>query len=302
MREPVVLSGLVLWGGLTMILAEQRWFARTRLVDRLRPHAPEPSSRRSVNGLWSVESFREVIGPLARSVGEAIAGAFGVVEDVGVRLERVHSPLDATAFRVRQLGWAIAGFGVAAVATVALRLPAVFGLFSLAGAPLVAFLVLEQRLAVSSAAWQRRIFLELPVVSEQLAMLLNAGYSLGGALNRVAARGRGACARDLAVVCGRVRHGLTESEALAEWAARAKVDALDRLLPVLSRAGHTSDLGRLLSVEAHGIRRDVQRDLLEALERRAQQVWVPVTVATLVPGVIFLSIPFIAALRQFSGP
>jgi hypothetical protein len=46
----------------------------------------------------------------------------------------------------------------------------------------------------------------------------------------------------------------------------------------------------------------VQRDLLEALERRAQQVWVPVTVATLVPGVIFLSIPFIAALRQFSGP
>ncbi len=302
MREPVVFCGLILWAGLAMIFAEQRWFARTRLVDRLRAHAPEPSSRRSVNGLWSVESFGEVIGPLARSVGEAVASAFGVVEDVGIRLERVHSSLDATTFRVRQLGWATAAFGVASVATVALKPPAVIGLGGLVGAPLIAFLVLEQRLAVSSAAWQRRIFLELPVVSEQLAMLLNAGYSLGGALNRVATRGRGACARDLAIVCARVRHGLTESDALAEWAARAKVGALDRLLPVLARAGDSSDLGRLLSVEAHGIRRDVQRDLLEAMERRAQQVWVPVTVATLVPGVIFLSIPFIAALHQFSGP
>jgi hypothetical protein len=37
------------------------------------------------------------------------------------------------------------------------------------------------------------------------------------------------------------------------------------------------------------------------MERRSQQVWIPVTVATLVPGVIFLSIPFIEALRQFGG-
>ena len=37
------------------------------------------------------------------------------------------------------------------------------------------------------------------------------------------------------------------------------------------------------------------------LERRAQQVWVPVTVATLVPGVIFLAVPFLAALKLFSN-
>jgi hypothetical protein len=36
------------------------------------------------------------------------------------------------------------------------------------------------------------------------------------------------------------------------------------------------------------------------MERRGQQVWIPVTVATLIPGVIFLSIPFIEALRLFS--
>ena len=37
------------------------------------------------------------------------------------------------------------------------------------------------------------------------------------------------------------------------------------------------------------------------MERRGQQVWVPVTVATLLPGVIFLAIPFIEALKAFSA-
>ena len=37
------------------------------------------------------------------------------------------------------------------------------------------------------------------------------------------------------------------------------------------------------------------------MEKRSQQVWIPVTVATLIPGVIFLSIPFIEALSLFSG-
>ena len=97
-------------------------------------------------------------------------------------------------------------------------LPAVVALLFVLGAPLLAFLVLEQQVAGESARWQRRIFLELPVVTEQLGMLLSAGYSLGAALNRIAPRGRGACGRDLARVCGRIRQGLTEVDALREWA------------------------------------------------------------------------------------
>ena len=61
------------------------------------------------------------------------------------------------------------------------------------------------------------------------------------------------------------------------------------------------DLGRLISEEARAIRRDVQRELVERIERREQQVWIPVTVATLVPGVIFLAVPFIEAMRLFAG-
>jgi Flp pilus assembly protein TadB len=169
------------------------------------------------------------------------------------------------------------------------------------GAPLLGFLALEQRLAAASTVWQRRLFLELPVVTEQLAMLLSAGFSLGSALNRLATRGHGACARDLARVCGRIRQGLSEIDALREWAAVAGVGALDRLVPVLALNREAGDLGRLVSEEARSIRREAQRQLVETMERRSQQVWIPVTVATLVPGVVFLAIPFIEALRLFSG-
>jgi Flp pilus assembly protein TadB len=139
------------------------------------------------------------------------------------------------------------------------------------------------------------------VVSEQLAMLLSAGYSLGAALNRVAVRGRGHCANDLRTVVSRMRQGLTEADALREWAALARVDALDRLIAVLALNSEAADLGRLVSEEARSIRRDVQREVVEIMERRSQSVWIPVTVATLVPGVILLAIPFAQALRLFTS-
>jgi hypothetical protein len=53
--------------------------------------------------------------------------------------------------------------------------------------------------------------------------------------------------------------------------------------------------------EARGVRREAHRHTIEAIERRAQMVWIPVTVATLVPGVMFMAIPFIEAMRNFAA-
>lgn len=302
MTERLLLpSGVVLWIGATLLLSRLRWFARPPLVERLRPYAPGGMAASRRAGLLSVESFRDVAGPVARSVGERVSRVLGVAEELAIRLERIHSPLDVTAFRVRQVGWSLAGFGVGALVALAMQPPALVAVLFVLGGPVLAFLVLEQQIAAASARWQRRVFLELPVVAEQLAMLLTAGYSLGAALNRVAARGSGACAQDLARVCGRVRQGLSEIEAIREWAGVARVPALDRLLPVVALSREATDLGRLLSEEARSIRRDVQRELVETVERRGQQVWIPVTVATLLPGVTFLTIPFLEALRLFSG-
>jgi Flp pilus assembly protein TadB len=298
-----VLSGLVLWVGATLVLSEMRWFARPSLTARLRPYAPARLARGATRGVLSVESFRDVIGPLARSVGERIAHLFGVNEELALRLERVHSDLDVTRFRTRQLGWAAVVFAACVLSAVALGAPPPLTLVMIVAGPLLAFLITEQQLLSASQRRQQQIFIELPVVAEQLAMLLSAGYSLGGALNRLAARGSAgsACAQDLRRATSRIRHGLTEVEALREWAAIARVEALDRLVPILALNRETGDLGRLLSTEARNIRRDVHRQLVETMERRSQQVWIPVTVATLVPGVVFMAIPFIEALRVFSG-
>ena len=294
------MSAVLLWIGAALLLSRLRWFSRPRLADRVRPYSPGGSAVSGQLGLFSAASFREVIGPLSSELGSRIASLFGVHEDLGTRLTRVHSPLEPTAFRVRQLGWTVAGFGIGALAAVGLGVPAVVGLLFVLGAPLLVFLVLEQQLAKESERWQQRVFLELPVVAEQLGMLLSAGYSLGAALNRLAARGKGSCGRDLARVVGRIRQGLSEVDALREWASLANVDALDRLVSVLSLNREAGDLGRLISQEARSIRRDVHRQLVEVVERRGQEVWIPVTVATLLPGVIFLSIPFIEAMRLFT--
>lgn len=296
-----VVSGLALWTGATLLLSQARWFARAPLAERLRPFSPGGLGRGRPGGLLSVESFREVIGPLAERIGERLARAAGVTEALAVRLARVHSPLDVAAFRLRQLGWALGGLAAAVLAAAAARPPPALALVLLVSGPLLGFLAVEQHLAAASARRQRRVFLELPVVSEQLAMLLSAGFSLGASLNRLAVRGRGACAEDLRQVTARVRQGLPEAEALAEWAAVAAVPALDRLVAVLALDREAADLGRLITDEARAVRRDLHRQVIETLDRRGQQVWVPVTVATLVPGVVFLSIPFIEALRLFSG-
>lgn len=296
-------SSLLLVVGATLVLSELRWFSRQPLVDRLRPFSPGGfrGAGAAGGGLLSVASFREVVAPLARQVGERLAGWLGVSEELGVRLQRVHSPMDATAFRMRQLGWTATGLAGGSLLAAAARPPLALALLFVVGAPGLAFLIVEQQLASSSDRRKRRIFLELPVLSEQLGMLVGAGFSLGAALNRLAARGTGACAQDLAEVCGRIRQGLTEVEALREWAAVADVDALTRLVAVLALNREAGDLGRLVADEARSIRREVHRELIEQIERRSQQVWVPVTVATLVPGAVLLAVPFIEALRLFSS-
>ena len=169
------------------------------------------------------------------------------------------------------------------------------------GAPILTLLLLEQRVASASAAWQRRLFLELPTIAEQLGMLIAAGWSLSAAIGRIAARGSGNCSADLQRVIQRMRQGLTEAEALREWATLADVDALDRLVSILALNRETADLGRLISEEARAIRREAQRELIETIERRNQQVWIPVTVAALLPGVLLMGVPFVDALTLFSA-
>jgi tight adherence protein C len=297
----VVVVGLLSTLGATLALSELRWFRRPPLVVRLQPYAPASTPRGRAPGL-SVGSFIDVVGPLARWIGELVSTALRVDDDAATRLARVHSPLDATGFRMRQL----AATTVALLAGTALAVvsgpPPPVALLLVAGAPCLAVLLYEHRLTAASSRWQRRVFLELPVISEQLGMLLSAGFSLGSAIHRLSERGDGACSHDLRRVWARVQHGATEVQALKEWADLARVDGVDRLVAVLALNHEAGDLGRLIAEEARALRRDAHRELIESIERRAQLVWIPVTVAALLPGTFFLAIPFLEAMRLFTNP
>jgi Flp pilus assembly protein TadB len=130
---------------------------------------------------------------------------------------------------------------------------------------------------------------------------MTAGYSLPSALQRLADRSNGAVATDLRAVVRRMSHGLSANAALDEWSRRCGVDAVARLVAVLRLHSEAGDLGALISAEARSVRAEAHRELLETIERRAQLVWVPVTVATLVPGLIFLAVPFMSAMSQVAG-
>lgn len=292
----VAISALLMWVGLTLVLHHLRWFSREPLEERLGPYVPGGMGVRSRTGMLSVESFAELVGPIARSIGERLARVFGIAEDLDRKLRRIHSDLDATAFRVRQVSFALAGLVAGTLFSVAIRPGLAMSLLFTFGSALLAFLVLEQQIVGASDRWKRSLFLELPVVAEQTGMLLGAGYSLAGALERVSTRGSGAVARDLQRVLARIRQGADENQALSEWAELSDVDAVERFTAVLGLNREATDLGRLIAEEARNIRRDVQRELIETMESRSQQVWIPVTVATLVPGVIFVAIPFMSAL------
>ena len=306
MRQPLSLVLLLAWLGLTLLFSELRWFRRRPLIDRVRPYLFGLSLRSDVD---ESHAILRVLGPLARDTGAAAARFSGVTEDLATRLERIHSPFDPTSFRLRQLGWATAALSGALLVAFATYPPIPLFVLLVAGAPVLAFLIVESQLSRQSKEWKRSLVLELPVVSEQLGMLLSAGYSLQytpQSNTSMQWRGTAATTNVAATVttglpATRVAHGLDEKTALREWATTADVPAVGRLVGILALNRDAGDLGSLITHEARAVRAEVHRDLVEIIEKRGQQVWIPVTVATLVPGLLFLAVPFTEALRLFTS-
>lgn len=299
MRQPLALALLLAWFGAALLLSSIHWFRRRPLLERLRPYVDGVAAPHVDTDDRS--AVTRILGPLARDAGATLARTFGVDEDLDRRLRRVHSDLDPTEFRLRQLGWIIAATAIAVIVGVVIAPPIPLIVLLTLGSPVLAFLLVESALSRRSECWRRSLQLELPVVSEQLGMLLSAGYSMNSSISRVASRSTGCAARDLRRVATRVGHGVDEATALREWADTADVPAVQRLVGVLALDREAGDLGRLITNEARAARAETHRELVEVIERRTQQVWIPVTVATLVPGLLFLAVPFTDALRLFAS-
>lgn len=285
-----------LWAGASLLVSALGPVRRPSLHRRLRPYLVTPSTPRPAG--------TGRLGPVSVLLGDRLARALGATESLDRRLRRVHHELDPTAFRYRQVSRSVLGLGVAGLVIAAVPRPPspVLTIAMVLGAPVVVLLAHEHALNESIRRRSRLVLRELPTVAEQLAMHLAAGRSVSATVAHLGAHGHGACAQDLARVTRRLQQGVDEHEALREWADLTPEPAVGHLVGVLTLAHDATDLDRLVEQEAEAVRSEVHRHLLGDLERRSQQVWVPVTVATLLPGSLLLLVPFLDALRLFAGP
>ncbi|WP_419931801.1 type II secretion system F family protein [Candidatus Poriferisodalis sp.] len=238
--------------------------------------------------------------PLA-ALAQRIATLADADAELAARLSHAGVSQSPFGFRVRQLGGVVAGLAASGVALTAAGVKPVL---ALAGAFAVAAAVYgacAHGLERSIASRRAQIVEELPIVAEQIGMLLASGMSLSSALDAAARRGHGICAEGLERVGARVAGGTTVEVALAEWADDAGSAEIHRFVGVLTLHEDTTDVAALVSDEARTARMEAHRRLIAHIERRSEQVWIPVTVAALVPGCVLLAIPFSDALSGYAA-
>ncbi|WP_419853322.1 type II secretion system F family protein [Candidatus Poriferisodalis sp.] len=237
----------------------------------------------------------------AASLARRIALLANADAELAARLRSAGISRSPFKFRARQLRGALAGLAASGAAFGAIGVRPLLALAGALGVAAAVYGASEHFLGRSIASRRAQITEELPIIAEQIGMLLASGMSLTNALDSAARRGEGICAEGLEQVGSRVAGGTAVEVALAEWADDAGSAEIRRFVGVLTLHEDTTDVAALVSDEARSARMEAHRRLIAHIERRSEQVWIPVTVAALVPGCVLLAIPFSDALNGYAA-
>jgi len=141
-----------------------------------------------------------------------------------------------------------------------------------------------------------------PLLVEHLAMLAGHGFAMNEAFDRLERRWRhSAIGDDLAGLCRRLAQGVDPAVAVADWAAANRFPPGRRLADALRATATSSDCERVLWQLGRAERERNLVALIHRFQVREQQVWIPVTVAALVPGMLLLVLPFARALHALGA-
>ncbi|WP_380050398.1 type II secretion system F family protein [Kribbella deserti] len=251
-------------------------------------------------------AVRRLFEPSLRGGARRLERLLGGTTSVRKRLARAGIDRGLEEFRIEQVLWGAAGFGIALlISLVALSSGSgnPVGLIILcAVAAVLGVLSRDTHLTSQVRRRERRLLAELPTVAEMLALAVAAGEGPAAALDRVARSSRGELTKELQRVLAETRAGESLVRSLDALADRTGLVALSRFADGLAVAlERGTPLADVLRAQAGDIREANRRELIENGARREVAMMVPVVFLVLPVTVVFAFFPGAVGIRLIAG-
>jgi tight adherence protein C len=216
------------------------------------------------------------------------AGVRAGPADLQARIAAAGAPLGLGPSDVMALKAAGALVGLLIAVPLVTSLPGRLGIAALLCAPAAGFLVPDLMLARRARARAARMSHELADVLDLLRVAVQAGLSVGRALEEVGERCSGSLAGELRATATRLQLGVARDAAFAELVARCPIDAIATLAAAVARADrHGAPLAPSLEAIALEARAEQARRLRDDAARAAPKIQLVVALI-LVPAVMML--------------
>lgn len=308
-------AGALLAAGLLLIAGRLRAWRRPPVADRVLPYLRDlprvagavDASTGSAGGAVALLGtlgpvVGGVFGPSVQGLAQRLERLLGGAASVRRRLERAGLDRSVADFRVEQVLWGLAGFGLAAawsLLTGAGDAGAwVSTLVLCAGAAVAGVLARDAYLGSQVTARERRMLAEFPTLAELLALAVAAGEGPVAALERVVARSRGDLAVELGRVLAEIRTGVPVAAAFDGLAARTGLPLVARFAQGVAVAVERgTPLADVLHAQAADVREAGRRLLIESAARKEVAMMVPVVFLILPVTVVFAFWPGVVGLH-----
>jgi tight adherence protein C len=311
--SPLVLGALLgglLGAGLLLVIRRLPFLRRPAVDDRIGPYLRDIGGSDVFLGVADSSSpfyaILRLFGPSLRAGAVRLERLLGGATSVRRRLSRAGIERTVEEFRIEQVLWGAAGFGLGlliALVSLSLGLGNPVGLLVLAGIlAVVGVLARDTYLTSQVRRRERRLLAELPTVAELLALSVAAGEGPAAALDRVARSCRGDLAGELQRVLAETRAGEPLVRALDALADRTGLVALSRFADGLAVAlERGTPLADVLRAQAGDIREASRRELIESGARREVSMMVPVVFLVLPVTIAFAFYPGAVGIRLIAG-
>ena len=136
---------------------------------------------------------------------------------------------------------------------------------------------------------------------EKMAIYLAAGHSVNSALEMLSLSHDSPSSKVFELISRGTKSGVDATDAIAEAMLTYPCATLSRLANLLEGANFGADLVRGARIEASDLRNEGHRKVLAEMEKNSQKIWIPITIAALIPGIVLIFVPFIAVMNAVAG-